>query len=117
MVKKILVIEDDPDALDALALALSSKGFEVATAVDGEAGIARATAFRPDVIVCDSLLPGIDGLATARAIRAATGAAIIFMTAHSLADLRTRAADLPVHAYFGKPIEFARLTGALAEIA
>lgn len=116
MARRILVVEDDPDALDALALVLASRGFEVATALDGEAGVARAIEFRPDVLVCDSVLPGIDGVATARAIHAATGTAIVFVTAHSLADLRARAVDLPVHAFLNKPIDLERLSGVIAEL-
>jgi DNA-binding response OmpR family regulator len=114
--KKILLIEDDPDALDALGLVLASRGFELAKAADGEAGVATALAFRPDVVICDWLLPGIDGIETARRIRAATGAAVIFVTAHSLADLRSRTSGLPVHAYLAKPIDGSRLTAALAEL-
>jgi DNA-binding response OmpR family regulator len=114
--KKVLLIEDDPDAADALALVLSSRGFELQTANDGEAGIEKAIEFRPDVLICDWLLPGIDGIATARTIRAATGAAVIFVTAHSVAELRARTADLPVHAYLAKPIDGSRLTAALAEL-
>jgi two-component system CheB/CheR fusion protein len=114
--KKVLIIEDDADARDALALVLASKGFELATAYDGETGIATAAAFHPDVLICDSLLPGIDGVAAARAIYAQTGAAIVFVTAHSLAELRGRSADLPVHAYLAKPIDGARLAAVLAEV-
>ena len=117
MLKKILLIEDDRDALDALALILASRGFELATAADGETGIDKALAFRPDVLICDWLLPGIDGIEAARRIREATGAAVIFATAHSIADLRGRTAGLPVHAYLAKPIDGSRLSAALAELS
>jgi DNA-binding response OmpR family regulator len=68
-------------------------------------------------VICDWLLPGIDGIETARQIRAATGAAVIFVTAHSVADLRGRTSGLPVHAYLAKPIDGSRLNAALAELA
>jgi DNA-binding response OmpR family regulator len=47
MLKKVWLIEGDPDALDALALILASRGFELATAANGEAGIATAIALIP----------------------------------------------------------------------
>jgi DNA-binding response OmpR family regulator len=111
-----LIVEDDPDALDALALILSSKGFELETALDGSTALDKARGFRPDVVICDWLLPDADGIATARAVHAATGAAIIFVTAHSLADLRSRTGDLPVRAYLSKPIDGTRLTAALTAL-
>lgn len=114
--KKILLVEDDRDALDALALVLSSKGFELETALDGAVALDKALRFRPDVVICDWLLPGVDGIATARALHAATGAAIIFVTAHSLAELRSRTGDLPVRAYLAKPIDGNRLAAALTAL-
>jgi two-component system CheB/CheR fusion protein len=117
MVRRILLIEDDRDALDALALVLASRGFELATAADGETGVDRSRTFRPDVLICDWLLPGIDGIEAARQIHAATGAAVIFVTAHSIADLRSKTAGFPVHAYLAKPIDGPRLTATLAELS
>jgi two-component system CheB/CheR fusion protein len=114
---KILLVEDDVDARDALALLLASDGHSLETADDGDAAVAKAAAFRPDVLICDWFLPGTrDGVETAKAIQDGGGAPVIFVTAHSLPDLRSRTRNLRVQAYLPKPIDVERLRGALEEL-
>src|SRR5690606_18973877 len=59
---KVLLVEDDPDARDALALLLAESGYDLATASDGLTAVTAAAEFCPDVVVCDWLLPGVDGV-------------------------------------------------------
>ena len=113
MSQRVLVVEDDDDARDALALILASQGYELETAGDGDAAIAKAKAFHPDVLICDWLLPGMDGVSVARIIQGLGPIPVIFVTAHSLPDLRHRSQDLRVHAYLPKPIDVGRLRNAL----
>jgi CheY-like chemotaxis protein len=113
MSQKVLVVEDDADARDALVLLLESQGYELETAGDGTDAIAKARSFRPDVLICDWLLPGIDGIAVARSIQSVSPTPVIFVTAHSVPDLRNHTKDLPVRAYLAKPIDVARLRNAL----
>jgi CheY-like chemotaxis protein len=113
MSQKVLVVEDDDDARDALALILASHGYELETAGDGAAAIEKAQAFHPDVLICDWLLPGMDGVSVARIIQRMEAIPVIFVTAHSVPDLRQRARDLRVHAYLPKPIDVGRLRNAL----
>ena len=115
--QRVLVVEDDDDARDALALILASQGYELETAGDGDAAIAKAQAFHPDVLICDWLLPGMDGVSVARIIQRKQPIRVIFVTAHSLPDLRHRARDLRVHAYLPKPIDVGRLRTALLALA
>jgi CheY-like chemotaxis protein len=114
---KVLVVEDDDDARDALALILASQGYELETAGDGNAAIAKAQAFHPDVLICDWRLPGMDGVSVARIIQDMEPIPVIFVTAHSVPDLRQRARDLRVHAYLPKPIDVGRLRNALLALA
>ena len=116
MSQRVLLVEDDADARDALALLLSSQGYELETAPDGATAIAKAAAFRPDVLICDWRLPGIDGVDIARIIQTNSGIPVIFLTAHSLPDLRSRTKDIRVHAYLAKPVDVVRLQGALASL-
>jgi len=115
---KVLLVEDDTDARDALALLLAESGYDLATAGDGVSAVTTAAEFGPDVIVCDWLLPGVDGVTAARAIQSdqARPAPVIFVTAHSLADLRSRTKDLHVRAYLPKPVDFSRLRNELAAL-
>ena len=118
MSQKVLVVEDDDDARDALALILASQGYELETAGDGDAAIAKAQAFHPDVLICDWRLPGImDGVSVARIIQGMDSIPVIFVTAHSVPDLRHRARDLRVHAYLPKPIDVGRLRNVLLALA
>jgi CheY-like chemotaxis protein len=115
---KVLLVEDDADARDALALLLLDSGYELAIAGDGDTAVATAAEFNPDVIVCDWLLPGVDGVTAARAIQSDQlhPAPVIFVTAHSIADLRSRTRDLNVRAYLSKPVDFMRLRNELAAL-
>lgn len=61
MTKKILIIEDDRFLRELIARKLASEGYETAEAADGENGIISAKSFRPDLILLDLILPGIDG--------------------------------------------------------
>lgn len=68
--RRILIIEDNVDAADSLREALELGGHIVVVAYDGPGGIEKARALRPDVVLCDIGLPGMDGHAVARAMRA-----------------------------------------------
>lgn len=112
--QKILVIEDDNGARDALGCLLTDDGFQVRTAASGEAGLACAREFQPDVIVCDYYLPDIDGLNVLRCLRADRGGAFIIVVTgggyarHDEAALRDEA-DL----FLDKPIDLSKLRSAL----
>jgi two-component system cell cycle response regulator DivK len=70
MSKRILVVEDQEDLRGILRDMLTGSGFEVTEAADGQAGVAKAKAERPDLILMDIQLPGIDGYEAARQIKA-----------------------------------------------
>lgn len=63
MREKILVIDDDPDILDALTMILESKGYQVITARDGIEALAKLEAEKPDLMILDLLMPKMDGFA------------------------------------------------------
>lgn len=70
LARRILVIEDNPDAAESLKAALELDGHFVEVALSGNEGLEKARAFWPDVILCDLGLPGLDGYEVARAIKA-----------------------------------------------
>jgi DNA-binding response OmpR family regulator len=114
---RILVVEDDRDAREALELFLSGSGYETATAGDGDAAIEAAASFRPDVLLCDWRLPGTrDGVSVARTLQAVREIPVIFFTAHSISKLRLITKGLRVLAYLPKPIDIDRLTAALTAL-
>lgn len=77
----ILIVEDEANVRETLALNLRAEGYEVATAADGEAGLAAARAAPFDLIVLDVMLPGLDGLSVCRLIRKDSTAPILILTA------------------------------------
>ena len=81
--KKILLIEDEPQTRENLALILRMEGFEAVTASNGRLGLEAATREKPDVILCDVSMPELDGHGVLRALRAAPETAsipFIFLT-------------------------------------
>jgi len=66
---KILVVDDDPDILDALAMILESRGYQVCTARDGIEGLANLKAERPDLMILDLLMPKMDGFAVCKELQ------------------------------------------------
>jgi CheY-like chemotaxis protein len=81
--KKVLVIEDDLEIAEGLQAVLQMGKYEVEIARSGQAGLEKARTFKPDAILCDIGLPGLDGYAVARAIRADEALRSIFLVALS----------------------------------
>jgi DNA-binding response OmpR family regulator len=66
---KILVIDDDPDILDAVAMILESQGYKVVTARDGIEGLATLKAENPDLMILDLMMPKMDGFAVCKELQ------------------------------------------------
>ena len=69
MHEKILVVDDDPDILDALTMILESKGYQVTTARDGKECLANLKAEKPDLLILDLLMPKMDGFAVCKELQ------------------------------------------------
>ena len=69
MPQKILVVDDDPDILDAVTMILESQGYQVVTARDGIEGLANLKAEKPDLMVLDLLMPKMDGWAVCKELQ------------------------------------------------
>jgi DNA-binding response OmpR family regulator len=83
LAKKILVVEDEPTLSAALKYNLERDGYTVWAASDGEAGLASARKNRPDLVVLDIMLPGLDGLEVCRILRKETSVPVLMLTAKS----------------------------------
>ena len=69
MKKKILIIEDEPDVVNAVKALLEAKGFEVSAAADGEEGLKKARATLPDLVLLDLMLPKLSGFVVCRLLK------------------------------------------------
>jgi len=83
MQDKVLVIEDEPVLLETLAYNLRREGYEVLTASDGRQGVEIARRERPDLVVLDIMLPGIDGFEVCRILRREMTTLILMLTART----------------------------------
>ncbi len=77
----VLVVEDEPAIATAIARRLSTEGWRVEMALDGHAGVSMASTLRPDVVVLDVMLPGLDGLEVCRRIQAERPVPVLMLTA------------------------------------
>lgn len=109
---RVLLVEDHEEIWDFLSRRLQRRGHEVVVAMDGQAGVDRARAELPDIVLLDMNLPVMDGWTAARAIKddAATAAIpIIALTAHAMSGDREKAMAAGCDDYHPKPIDFSRL--------
>ena len=80
---KILVIDDEPSIVNLVTAYLKPEGYEVYTASDGETGLKAARAFKPDLIVLDVMLPGMDGVELLTRLRRESNVYVIMLTART----------------------------------
>ena len=116
---KILLVEDNEMNRDMLSRRLQKRGFDVEVAVDGAEGVASAREQRPDLILMDLSLPGLDGWEATRLIKADAGLAktpVIALTAHAMEGDREKALEAGCDDFDTKPVELPRLLEKMAKL-
>jgi len=103
MGRKILVVDDDVKTVELVKMYLKRDGYDVITAYDGKEALRLARETHPDLIVLDLMLPGIDGLAVCRTLRAESDVPIIMLTARTTEDDRLSGLNLGADDYVTKP--------------
>jgi PAS domain S-box-containing protein len=110
--RRILVVDDNKDSADSLALLLTLVGNQVRTAQDGETALKVAAECLPEVILLDIGLPGLDGYQVARRLRAQSefgGTVLVAMTGYGTEGDRRRSEESGFYAHMVKPVEFSAL--------
>jgi DNA-binding response OmpR family regulator len=103
---RILVVDDEPDAVDLIAFNLKAAGYDVVAAMDGEEAVKKAKALLPDLIVLDLMLPEVDGLEVCKILRRDPATArlpIIMLTAKAAEIDRVLGLELGADDYITKP--------------
>jgi two-component system, OmpR family, response regulator MprA len=114
---RVLVADDDGSLRRMLARTLEAEGFEVALAVDGGDALAQAERVAPDVIVLDVAMPGVDGLAACRRLRAkGLGTPILMLTARDAVSDRVAGLEAGADDYLVKPFAVAELVARLGAL-
>ena len=106
VISKILVVDDEPEAVELLEFNLKQAGFDVVTAADGAQAIKKARSVLPSLIVLDLMLPEIDGLDVCKMLRrdpATAGIPIIMLTAKAAEMDRIVGLEVGADDYLGKP--------------
>ena len=114
----MLVVDDNGDSAESLALLLALAGHETHVAHDGPEALTRADALRPDAVLLDLGLPGLSGYEVCRRLRVEPWAReipIIAITGWGQDDDRQRSKDAGFDAHLVKPVVFAELTALLDE--
>ena len=115
----ILVIEDNIDSAQALADALALHGHRLHVATNGQTGLARARALKPDVIICDIGLPDVDGYEIARALRGDgdfRSTYLVALSGYTQPEDRSRAAEAGFDAHRAKPADIDELAALVAQV-
>jgi len=115
--RRVLIVDDNEDAANSLALILELGGHKTASVYTAADALQRATAFKPDVVLLDIGLPGMDGYEVAQKMRELPGLRnirLVAVTGYGRSDDRLRARDAGFDDHLTKPVEFAVLERTLA---
>ena len=117
--RRVLIVDDNEDAANSLAMILKLGGHETASVYTAVDALQRAAVFRPDVVLLDIGLPGMDGYEVAQKMRELPGLRdirLVAVTGYGRSDDRLRARDAGFDDHLTKPVEFAVLERTLAGI-
>ena len=114
----ILLVEDEPDLVLIIRNTLTSQGFNVRTAMDGEEGLRKFYSEKPDVLVADVMMPKMDGFTMVRQIRQTDQQTpVLFLTARSAIDDVVEGFELGANDYLKKPFGMMELIVRLRSLA
>jgi len=104
--ERILVVDDEVEVCNTLKKFLTSKGYEVYTALDGETAVSKTKEVRPHIVLLDIIMPGMNGIDTLKEIKKVDPAVgVIMVTAVVDEELAKRALELGAYEYITKPLD------------
>lgn len=118
MSNRILVIEDNPANMELMVYLLNAYGYHAMTAIDGLSGLAIARRERPDLVLCDVHLPGLNGYGVIAILKSEPTLAsipVIAVTALAMTGDRERLLGAGFDGYISKPVEPERFVGAIEQ--
>jgi DNA-binding response OmpR family regulator len=117
--KKVLVIEDEAETRNILVESLEAEGFDTICAENGRVGVKKAQEYLPDLVICDIIMPELDGygvLTTLRQNLLTQKIPLIFLTGKTTDVERFYGMDLGANAYVTKPCTVEALLAAIAKV-
>lgn len=118
--RRVLVVDDEPDARLSLAILLQAMGHEVRTAVDGPGALEAVASFQPQVVILDLELPAMDGYEIARRLRRKRGhqsLLLVALTGYGQHESRRRSLEAGIDKYLTKPVDDRALELLLEDFA
>ncbi len=116
MAEKILVVEDDHNIAELLRLYLEREGFETAIAHDGEQGVREFERVRPELVLLDIMLPGLDGWGVLRKIRAQADTPVIMLTAKGETFDKVNGLEMGADDYITKPFDMKEVVARIRAV-
>ncbi len=114
---RILVVDDEPNIVDVISMALRFHEFEVNSAADGSEALEQVAAFRPDLIVLDVMMPGLDGFEVAKRLgERRSQIPIVFLTARDTTEDKIRGLTIGGDDYMTKPFSIEELLARIRVI-
>src|SRR5947199_3359520 len=113
---RVLVVDDERSIVDFLRLGLQYEGFQVQTAPDGQAALRLISEFKPHVVVLDVMMPKLDGLAVAQAIRGNKDTGVIILSAKDEVADRIKGLEVGADDYLVKPFDFGELLARIRAV-
>ena len=113
---RVLVVDDEEIIVEMLTMGLNYEGFEVSVARTGFEALEQARSAKPDIVVLDVMLPGIDGVEVCRRLRAAGDVGILMLTARGEVEDRVMGLDSGADDYLVKPFTFRELLARVGAI-
>jgi len=114
---RLLVVDDEPNIVDLLATSLRFAGFEVATARNGAEALRVAEQFRPDLLVLDVMMPGIDGFTVVRRLRQeGQSIPVVFLTAKDATEDKVTGLTLGGDDYVTKPFSLEEVVARIRSV-
>src|SRR5437660_8957905 len=113
---RVLVVDDERGIVDFIRLGLQCEGFQVETAADGQAALRQISEFKPHVVVLDVMMPKLDGLAVAEAVRGNKDTGVIILSAKDEVQDRIKGLEVGADDYLVKPFDFGELLARIRAV-
>ena len=119
MLKKILIVDDEADVVEALETRLKAQNYSVILARSGREALAKVKETRPDLIILDIMMPGMDGTEVGHVLKndkSTKDTPIIFLTALQTKKDEEKGAEIGRDTVFAKPFEFHKLLAKIKQL-
>jgi two-component system alkaline phosphatase synthesis response regulator PhoP len=114
--KKILVVDDEPDILETMSLLLDLEGYQVATAANGQDALSKASSYNPDLVITDIMMPEMDGHELIDEIKKRPETSKTPVIAMSAAGSNVKRVSQKFDAFLKKPIDLDVLLDKIHEL-